>query len=916
MKRLVYSPKAYVFIRSRTRNQVYDVSDYVVSGRVTRNINAPSTAEFVLKNRFFQFSANKENPIFLPMDGVTIWLQRIAGKPIQVFTGYLDSVPYYQMYPGDAPFRATCTLKRLKHTYFDPGVMATMDFFTKHGWVLTPDGQATNFEQMFNPLSNTSNQSTDGGMAILLRDFLIEIAGWKDTTLMISDVPRDLPARAARLYSEIQADGEVQRAALESFLKNMITLKANNSLGRTGAPLVDNVKDIMKASQDEHVDAWLMTMAALVLSGLDPTHANDEASAPDYGYGLYSLAPTLNAPSTSGPQIGGAGDASDATADGSTIEGYTFGTSGSNTIFNPRNSVKAFIKRIRQQIPDAKLSYDWRSRPYAQSAEIIAAGSGKDIKAQVQLAIETNADLVQQYLGAATGTTHDQNAVQRETPFAYWQIDTSSTDWNVTWDNVDEYVAQPDKFTSQEKAVFNTDNWRRLRNSYNRAAAYTYVGLQSQYNLVPLKIDKTGGQTLLVMGPRRGTGNLRRGAGGNTRGFYQWAASQTTNRGVIEVWNGLYYSKNGREIGNPDNSPRDALMPGFQREDADSGADIVVIRMTDNDNPIDPPYWNGHPIFSNTATATPTEPQEQEFKFSDLLKISFASAFTTQFSFPANFMESQVLSGDRALMNDIPVLEGVDKICKASMRSYMSMPSGEFLAFYPDYFGSYGRTPYWKITDTEIVNLGINLTDDNLVTHAFVTGGTFVPGEVNFMNKALSLGVVSVEQVFNSDDFISGGAAWFVNGKKNTPGGSIILGGEAPLPVPDTGIQHQAAINGFLGIYGLRPMSVENPIIRSQVVEFLYAWQLFMYMWAAQFATRAQFTFQPEILAGGRIAFPDHNLEVYVEQVTHSWDYSSGFTTDAVIMAPKSNKKDKYPGMALASGLSGFASLNVAGGIS
>ncbi len=902
MKRLVYSPKVYVFIRSRIRNgQIFDVSDYVTSGSVSRNINAPSTAEFTLKNRFFQFSANKDEPIFMPMDGVTIWMQRIAGRPIQVFTGYLDSVPYYQMYPADAPFTATCTLKRLKHTYFDPGVKATMDFFSKRGWTLTPDGNVANFRELLRFGTNVN----DGGLGVLLQDFMKEIAGWDPTAIMVSDIPRDLPARAARLYSQLQAGAEVQRTSLENILKGLVSLKANNMLGSTGAPAVDNVKKIMEVAADENVDMWLMVMSALVLSGLRPDHAEEDETAPNYGYGLFALAPEIGA--VAGTQ-GQSGERRD------TIEGYSLVAANNSSIFKVANSVRAYLKRIRRNAPNAQLRLDWRTQPYQKIAELIAAASGKNVhKELIQAAIETNANLVQQYLGAAGNVDYDEYTVSNERPFAYWNIDTASLDWNVTWDDLKDRM-DPNHWSEDERRVLDTTSYQKLAQNYNRAAAYAWVGMQPEYNLKPVELQSRS-DTVLVMGHRASSHTT------TAAGFYAWAASQTTNRGKIEVWYRaapsnaaadnitFKYSVNGKQYSYTSDRdvPSAQRLPDIWFEDTNTM--FVVIRMTDDNNPIDPPYYDGHPIFSNTATPTSQENEERQLHFSDLLKINFATAFTTQFTFPANFLESQILSGERSLMNDISVLEGVDRLCKASMRSYMSLPSGEFLAFFPDYFGSFDRRPYWKVLDTEIMNLGINLTDANLVTHAFVTGGTFAPGEINFINKALSLGVVSIEQVFNDEDFISGGAAYFAGGVKRTANDVIQAIGNHQK----RGVDNQASIQAFLGTYGLRPMSVENPIIRSQVVEFLYAWQLFMYQWAAQFATRAEFTFMPELMAGGRIALPDHDLELYLESVSHSWSYADGFTTSATVMAPQSTKPDKWPGMAMASGLSGFGAVSTGG---
>src|SRR4051794_19538039 len=126
MKRLVYSPKAYVYIQTDERSEkvpdgIYNISDLVVSGSITRKVNQISTANVTFQNPGFQFT-KPGAPTFHPMDKITIFLQRLPHFPVQSFTGYLDETPYYQMYPGTVSLRASCTLKRLQHTYFDPGL--------------------------------------------------------------------------------------------------------------------------------------------------------------------------------------------------------------------------------------------------------------------------------------------------------------------------------------------------------------------------------------------------------------------------------------------------------------------------------------------------------------------------------------------------------------------------------------------------------------------------------------------------------------------------------------------------------------------------------------------------------------------------------------------------------------------------
>jgi hypothetical protein len=59
-----------------------------------------------------------------------------------------------------------------------------------------------------------------------------------------------------------------------------------------------------------------------------------------------------------------------------------------------------------------------------------------------------------------------------------------------------------------------------------------------------------------------------------------------------------------------------------------------------------------------------------------------------------------------------------------------------------------------------------------------------------------------------------------------------------------------------------------------------------MLKWAEQYKTTCQFTFMPELYPGMRINLKGHNLQVYVTEVTHTFDYENGFNTSAIIMAP------------------------------
>ncbi len=83
MRRLVYAPKAYAWVNTEGEGEPINISSYIVSGSVSRKVNTVSTAELTLRNPKMKWTkdARKGEPIFRPMDPVTIYLQRIRGYP-------------------------------------------------------------------------------------------------------------------------------------------------------------------------------------------------------------------------------------------------------------------------------------------------------------------------------------------------------------------------------------------------------------------------------------------------------------------------------------------------------------------------------------------------------------------------------------------------------------------------------------------------------------------------------------------------------------------------------------------------------------------------------------------------------------------------------------------------------------------
>lgn len=247
MKRLVYSPSINAWIK--TDNGVFDLSPYIVGCTIDRRINSVSYAQIEFRNpkitdpddpkrQRFLFtdhprSNSKEGivrgPMFHPMDPIIITMTRLKGRPIQVFTGYCDTVPYVQLYPGTASLTASCTLKRLQYTYWDPALPFVRQWMEKIGWAITKDGIA------FNAYPQNSGNLNDSSFGYLLYKVLEEIGGWDKDDIFIQELPgAKINKIVAKLYEDTAKEQADSIKEFHSFLYEILGAARYGSAGGTG----------------------------------------------------------------------------------------------------------------------------------------------------------------------------------------------------------------------------------------------------------------------------------------------------------------------------------------------------------------------------------------------------------------------------------------------------------------------------------------------------------------------------------------------------------------------------------------------------------------------------------------------------------------------------------------------------------
>lgn len=242
MKRLVYSPKVDAIIETDTG--VYDLSPYIVSGDVHRKLNQASQATLTIRNPQFMWTNHKVSdpatgksvmsPVFHPMDKITIILTRLKDYPIQVFTGFLDESPYIAAYPGMVTLKASCTLKRLNYTYFDPGLKVFHDFLAAHGWevnerfgIVSHPSESQKYPGIDDKPKDATvreNQQklNDSNFSRLLFDILVEIGGWNPDNIQIDALPDGIEFLVANLFEEFKDDSKEAFDQLSSMLKDII----------------------------------------------------------------------------------------------------------------------------------------------------------------------------------------------------------------------------------------------------------------------------------------------------------------------------------------------------------------------------------------------------------------------------------------------------------------------------------------------------------------------------------------------------------------------------------------------------------------------------------------------------------------------------------------------------------------------
>lgn len=884
MDRLAYTPRLEIFIRNERSQRVIDVSDDIINGNVTLRLNAMSTATFTLQNKFGKYltpdtkdiTKPQERYVFDPMDRIVIRMARV-GTAFPIFSGYLDEVPYYQLYPGAVTFTASDALKLLQYTFFDPGLVYLTTYFASFGWIYDPTSGTISTPDP----GRLGNFDIGGGVGDIIKMTLggdsnsniLGIANWPEKAINVVDLPKSFVNTVAKLMKKDIQTQQAQTQSLEEYVDRIFGVNklvqsnsnstSSSSTGSFTPPQGNlsaiDIANIVKSKGLTATQAVQAVAIAYAESSFNNSAINYNTDG-SFDLGIWQIN-TIHAGS-----------------DGRGLpEPSGYGTPPADI------SLADFMKASTSFPSDVQ---SWLFTPNSvfdpnHNADLMMGVSGNGTSWTPWSTYL--GDRYNSFLGQAQSAV---NQVYGVSPLL------------VQPPNVNNTVGQdPTKIARTENAS---------ATSIATKVVKTAVA-ESQKNI--REVGDNSGPQILKYQQVTGAIGLAWCAS-----FVQWVY-QTAGRPLNETHLSAYVGNivsaaeisPGWQISNADPQPGDIVCWSdkhtgivVQRQgnkfwtvegNAGAGANAVVSNGPYTLGSSSADVDGAEPSFIRpsgvgtaianaavgvSATYDPSGTNADTALTADEVRvIANESVWMTQQTQSNDVNLAQILTGSRALSNDISFLEWISQLVQSSGRVFRATPDGTFLAFFPDRFGFYysnpdgttGRNPYFTIEDIEIIDLTVQHNDRNLVTHVFTTGPYSDPNAgVTPLDYSRSF-IASVEEPAFSA---------FINVVPQDPfSGSF-----------DSNSSFDTL--NFLRKYGARPYKNDLDTVRNPILAWMAGWMKFSELWAQTFTASGTFTFLPELFPGGLVGF-GNRFTMFVEEVTHSFDRSTGFTTEAELSSLSSN---------------------------
>jgi hypothetical protein len=851
MSVFLYAPGFKIYI-STAKNGILDISDDVTQGTMVRRSSGVSSLTFTLQN-----ARRKYDGVFTPNDRIIVMMKRLAW--MRVFTGYLNAVPLVTAWPMAVQITASCSMKRLQYYFWDPGLAVSQTLVD-------------------NAMTATQN-ADDGGVANAIVTLLNSVVGWPPANVHIAGIPQTWTDWAYKIAKNVQSDLATADALAQQFYA---LLGANGVVGGSlpggvvgsgslppgtyGGVTLDAAQaniavqiynvGVQAGASDRDIQVAEATAMAESGFGVNTTGNLDSVGVfqqrPSQGWGTaaqlvntdYAATKFFKAlmaiPNRDSMTLGQEAQTvqRSAVSSGSQYQQYaTMAQQIVNTLGAAKSTSTGSTTAAATGTGQAAGSTTAGGRgTTASNAAPSSTGTSatKTGKTSGNAILQTALQLVQQYPSIPY---HEGGDSGPSTPAAQiTQLDCSSF---VEWVYFHATGSNSCPRTSQEQSA-----WCQSGGSIITAAQ----GMQTQGAL--MYIGQPGAATHTEISLGDGT----RTVGSHHSGTY---AGVVTSAGA---WTcaGL--------------APAADYTGATGAAGASSSAAIT--------NPLDAG------VQLSTGSAQPWYNPNDEFD-----KLFGSSPWVPQYNIDTVFAEA--LTGPRSLMADSPLLPYIKNLCGSTMREFSSAPNGDFIAWFPDYYGLWGTAAIMQVEPIELRDFTVWWDDTNLVTHQFVVS--------SIANNQIDLSTGTVGNIGLLQAITTTGVATI-----DIPAIMYALFGLEP-----TQAQAQAFINWVYQRFGARPdfQQVIGPV--GPQGEFFAALHLFMQSWAYQYNADVPITFMPELWPGMLIQVPAFGFQAYVTTVTHNWQLGpgGGYSTTINIAAPA-----RLPGN---DGLSGshLIGMPIAGGL-
>ena len=873
MKTFIYTPKVRVVI-AHGATQV-DVTKDIVRCSLHRAESSAASFFMTLANKNLKYTPKSGPPVFSRMDRIVVYMGRT--HLIQVFSGYLDTVPYKQLYPGTVDFKATCTIKRLMHTWWNPAIPESQSLLNQTEAVLALGG---------------GPNTRDSGIGSILRNVLHAVGGWQWGNIWIQNFPE---AFYKFLEQQVQKNKSVNEKAVKAFRHMLLGTDTSGAPGgdaghnpnsgvpgptlgagaglpgvvgggtefyvsqiiaacdeRSMGPLVsDNnqgaalsqVGATLEGSRD---DAAKKAGQQLGAAGAQQQQANRDSDAAILGVACaavetgdgVAIRNLYNAAAPGSDQYTNDGPGFDGSSCGIFQQQNNWGTAAQR--MNPKQAAGMFFHALQTQVPG------WREIDPGSAIQQVQQ-CRSDLAYKYALAIPwAKAQVLAQRTAksglSGAGATSTAGGLLGAAPSSSPNLVPGVPSLSPGGSPLGSRAGKPVPDT--EGAI----NWiiTQLGKPYIWGGVgpvgYDCSGLvQQAWRAIGISLPRTTGAMISAgveippQNAKRGDLLFPSGAGH----VVVWMGDGT----ILEAPNSNSVVRRYQAYINPQNA-------AYIRRAGENGG-------PDPSAPFNPPETMGPGQAPGTLDQQGGSGTGSTGSDEGIARNLFAYWFE-----PMRFADETAIMwpSNKAFLDGQPLIQIISALCSASLRKFQSAPNGDFFAYYPDYWGFDGKPAVMKLEDIELKDVKINFSDDPLTTHVYVAGDLTQMGELTQAESWMdTAGIATVE-----DDWL------YRRLIKVAPG---------DLDATLTGGQ-------IMRRFGVRPLKQMFALAGSYELELLLACHVFMEKWAQQYQTTISMTFMPELLPGMRVELAGHNLSVYVTQVTHSCDFANGFTTSATIVAP------------------------------